>query len=256
MTSAEVMLPRRQVQAAPASPVGGGLYQAASVQQVEAPERLDGGVDLLLVNDGDTGLWELGCDGPGDEVEKHGRGPGVSAFSATGVWAATECSLVGEDEQAARDRVQTLLRLGEPAEVSAWFAAAELVGGEDVTPASVPDDPVLALVAAVGALEQRLGSLPGVLHADRRMAALAYHAGLVQSAQGGRMLTPLGHRWAFGTGYDLGDTVVATGPVTLIQGPTSLFSQPGPRRNQRLLVAERVVAVAYEGPLVRAGLGV
>lgn len=243
-------LPTQPITAPPATPIGGGLYQAATITD-EATPRHQGGITLGSPNGGGHGRWPVDYPTPGDTPNKTGPRPDAQDFPATIVWAADETRPVGVDESASRDRAQQALHLAEPLEVEE-FVAEQLL---DITPAGEA-----SLKAAVEQLEDELASRGylGVIHARRGLIA---HLGGVIVRQGGQLLTPGGHKWAFGAGYtSLGDTLVGTGPVTVRRGPVVAPATFNHRHNERFAVAERVVAVGWEPPalavtLARDGTG-
>ena len=235
-------LPPLYVIAPPATPAPHGLYDAASVTQDTADRHL-GGVLLDTPNGGPAGTWPTDCPTPDDTPDKGGARPAAVQHDSTVVWAADECKTVGVDDAAAQARAEQALRLAEPVQVE-QHTAPRLLDAAD-TPTSVTD-----WEAAVAAIEDALaaGGYTGVVHARR--GVLPYVTRWVVR-QGGVLLTPGGHRWAFGAGYGaLGDTLVGTGPVHVRQGPVTHRTALDHATNTRLAVAERVVNVAWEPPTV------
>ena len=73
--------------------------------------------------------------------------------------------------------------------------------------------------------------------------------------QGQAMFTPGGHRWAFGGGYEaLGTTLVGTGAVTVVRAPITQAEAVDTRLNDFHAIAERVVAVGWEGDALAVSL--
>ena len=241
------LYPALERRAAPANPLAvGTLYVAATVADLAAPSRIDGGVNIEQVNCGESaGVWPLDCPPPDDAGELRGGDRAAAlTFDAYGVWAADECSLVGATEQEARERAMQRLRLTEERVVSAAFADRLLADAG--TAATAPGD---GIVGAVGALEEALaeGGLPGVIHAARHHLAYAANKGLVVRVQGGRLETPGGNVWAFGTGYgELGATLVGTGPVTIFRSDVQVDVGMNHGQNERTAVAQRAVVPTYE----------
>ncbi|WP_280244252.1 hypothetical protein [Nocardia abscessus] len=228
-----------------ANPGAGGLYTAATVLNPQEPSRLAQGITVESWNCGPSWVWPINCEAPIPDPSPKGaqdRAPNLEFDEDTGtvVGADDNCSaLVPEGE--AQERAQQLLRLHESVRVE-----------QELTPrllamAGAPST-VTGLVAAVGALEESVAEFgfPGVLHAAPHLAAAMYAAQLVIRS-GAQLLSPLGHRWAFGAGYaDLAETIVATGPVVVHRGPVVTIHGPDYPKNQRLSVAEREVLVTWE----------
>lgn len=230
--------------AVPANPLGGGLYDAASV--VEAMDmRHIGGMVLEPVNEGTTGLWELGGEDNPDKVGERGDWP---VFPATTVWAADGVKTVGATADGARERAEQLLRLKEPVHVEEFVAGQLLEADAATTAATVKEQ--------LAYLELELGKrgYPGVVHASRELLP-ALKDYIVR--QGQALFTPGGHRWAFGGGYGaLGSNLVGTGAVTVVRSRLVEVGATDTRLNDYHAVAERVVAVAWEGAPLRAALEV
>lgn len=231
-------LPRVPLTLPAANPLTGGLYSAATV--TDLPDaRIDGGLDVDSPNHQPHGRWGTGCP---DATDPTGTRPARRQFDATVAWASDQCAPVGVTAQEASERAQHGLRLTEQIDVEEHTAAALNAG------ATATDAP--SLITAVEQIEEALGAhgYAGVIHARRGMIALAQKAGvLVRQGQG--LFSPGGHRWAFGPGYGaLGNTLVATGPVLVQRGPVSEEQVFEPKNNDRLTVASRTVAVAWDTP--------
>lgn len=221
-----------------ANPAPYGLYGTATVLETPDPNRF--GFDGLLVrslNCGPSGVWPYGyCEDPG-EATKGGERADDLSFAGLVVWAADDCGLLADhDEQLVRAR--QIMRLHEHVRVEEHLAGV-------LAAAAVPT-PAADLTAALGVLEEAIGGygFTGVVHAPAHLAAPAAAAQLIVR-EGPRLLTPLGHRWAFGTGYD-GDTLYGTGPVVIHRGPVVESTGPAHRTNERLVVVEREVLVSWE----------
>lgn len=229
----------------PLTPHPFGLYSVATPIDLDAPARLLGGVDWIPSNCGPSGIWEYGiCPAdPDPEDVKAGARPDHDNFPPATIWATDDCELYATDTAENEARAMQLLRLHEP--VWAERHLAELIASR-ATPLPAAD----TVVDAVGALEDALGGhgFPGVLHARRGLAATAAAARLV-AAQGAHLVTPLANSWLFGAGYtELGDTLYATGPLTVWRGVTSVRVAVDHTINRRQAVAERVVTVGWECP--------
>lgn len=242
MTAPTQTYPALELTAAPANPVATGtLYSAATMRDLASPARIDGGARIEQINDGEAhGTWPLDCPTPGDVGEKSGDRAGALSFPAFAVWAVDECSLVGTSDADARERAAHRLRLTEQADVGREFAATLLDhAGTPATAATVE--------VALGSLEEALGDLGvrGVLHAPRRLYPVLEK--YIERGSNGRLETKMGNVWAFGPGYGaLGDTVVATGPVTIYRTPVEQTIGLAVRQNERTALAEREVLPTYE----------
>lgn len=224
----------------PANPSPYGLYGAAAVTDLTNPTRLDTGLRVININCGPSGVWPIDpCADPGGDVKEGDRAED-STFTGMIVYGVDDCSaLVPAGE--ASDRAQQVLRLQERVKVEEYVAAVL------ITEAGVPTAGT-DLVTALGAVELGIGQygFTGVVHASAHLAAKAAQANLIVR-NGTTLTTPLGHRWAFGAGYDaLGENLFATGPVTVQRGPVGLAEGPDYTHNERLTVAEREVLVAWE----------
>ena len=224
-----------------ANPLGGGLYDAASVVDAADGRHLSG-IMLEPVNEGISGLWEhTGEDNP----DKVGERLDWPSFPGAVVWAADSVKTVGASIEGARERAEHILRLREPVEVER-FVAGQLLEAEASAVASVKEQ--------MAHLELELGErgYPGVIHASREMLP-ALKDFIVR--QGQAMFTPGGHRWAFGGGYEaLGTTLVGTGAVTVVRAPITQAEAVDTRLNDFHAIAERVVAVGWEGDALAVSL--
>ncbi|WP_280498549.1 hypothetical protein [Nocardia cyriacigeorgica] len=224
-----------------ANPAPGGLYGASTVLDYD-PSRLSHGVTVESRNCGTTWVWPIACDVPAPDPSPKGAGERTPLLNFTGdvIGADDNCGAVVPEQEAA-ERAQQLLRLQEPVRVEQQLAPKLLAAAG--TPTTVA-----GLVAAVGALEETVApaGFPGVLHAAPHLAAALESADLLRR-QGTQLLSPLGHRWAFGAGYAaLGETIVATGPTVVHRGPVVMTHGPDYPHNDRLSVAEREVLVTWE----------
>ena len=224
-----------------ANPLGGGLYDAASVVDAADGRHLSG-IMLEPVNEGASGLWEYAGE---DNPDKVGERLDWPSFPGTVVWAADSVKTVGASIEGARERAEHILRLREPIEVER-FVAGQLLEAEASAVASVREQ--------LAHLELELGKrgYPGVIHASRELLP-ALKDFIVR--QGQAMFTPGGHRWAFGGGYEaLGTTLVGTGAVTVVRAPITQAEAVDTRLNDFHAIAERVVAVGWEGDALAVSL--
>lgn len=250
---ADLKIPPHIFEAPFANPIAGGLYGAAAVEVLNDPPRLAFGLEIWPSNCGQVQRFDPTCGADNDDKTEKGDRAAVQ-FGSIGVVASDECALGRSDDEAQRRASQTL-RLREQPEVEDWFAERLL---EDAgTPATAVGTGGDALIAAVGSLELALGArgIPGVIHASAKLAAAAVHANVAKAGSNGKYTTPLGHQWAFGGGYgDLGNTLVATGPVYVVQSSVVTGLGREVRRNTRLAIAEREIAVGYECAAVAANI--
>lgn len=239
-------MPALQVEAAPANPYTGGLFSAASVETVPDPPRLDGGLEVTPVNFGGHGTWPTGCDPDDEGLSKDGPREGRNFHPSLIVWAADDCGLIGNSREESEARAQQLLRLYEQVDTEEHTAPRLLAAAGTPATVATGDEPI---VMSLGALEAALAlqtGAAGVIHADRRWAPYFAAKGQVVSVAG-RLQTPLGNVWAFGAGYGaLGDTLVATRPVSVRKSSISVNTVAETRRNERSSVAERYIAVSWE----------
>lgn len=234
---------------APAVPSQGyGLYAAARLfDSGEAPRELLAGIDLYSRNC-DTGVGSYTpdvCDStppnktPGERADPQHFDPLV-------VWAAAECS-PDQSEAEEMARARQIRTLHEPLIVESAFATLLLADAGAAGSAS-------SLMDAIGQLEVFLGEqgFNGYLHASRKWAV---EAGFLNAASGTAVLrTNMGNTWVFGGGYDsaLGNTIVATGPVTVwrstpFEQVITTGSHATPAYNNTVYaLSERVVTVGYE----------
>lgn len=241
--------PLAVVYEAPAVPRQGfGLYAAATLlDSGESPRELLAGIDLYPFNC-DTGVGSYSpelCD-PSPPEKAPGARPDLQHFDPLVVWAAAECApdQTQEEEMA---RARQILALHEPLIVESALATRLLADAG--APAAAT-----SLIDAIGQLEVFLGEqgYAGYLHASRKWAV---EAGFLGAANGTAVLrTRLGNTWVFGGGYDsaLGDTVIATGPLTVWrstpfeQAVTTGSHVTAAYNNTVYALTERVVTVGYE----------
>lgn len=227
-----------------ANPGGGGLYAAATIRDVPPPSRLANGIRVDTWNCGPSWVWPINCVTEIPDPSPKGAQPRTDwiqhEFEGDIIGADDDCSAL-VDQAEAEQRARQLLRLHEQVEVERKLVPRL------TAMAGTPTD-VTGLVAAVGALEETVApfGFPGVFHAAPHLAAALYSAQLVR-ASGTYLVSPAGHRWAFGPGYaDLDDTIIATGPTVVHRGPIEVIHGPEYPKNQRLSVAERDVVVTWE----------
>ena len=233
--------PTIDIQTPLATPLTGGLYDAASVQDVTDGRHL-GGLSLEPSNTGTSGLWP--AEGATEDTPpKEGPRPDRTDFKATVIWAADNVKTVAASEDGVQARTAHILKLLEPVRVEEFVAEQLKAIKAEAAAASLEDQ--------LGKIEDELGKYgrPGIVHASRALLP-AMSKFIVR--QGQALFTPGGHRWAFGGGYSaLGTDLVATGPAVVVRGPVVYSNATNARINQFDGVAERIVAVGWEGPAIR-----
>lgn len=228
-----------------AAPDDVGLYAASTL--IDAPPaRFYGGVRVWPTNcEPVAGAWPADpCADTGGLVKGGIRpGPG-EPFEPIVVWGYDECA-PDESDAAITERATANMRRGERPIVEAAFAERALADASGtITAATV----VVGVSAAEAALAPMLTR--GVLHAAPALAAYLDALGLIHRA-GNVLRSPLGHRWAFGSGYVDADgftpsTIIATTPVTVWRDAPTVNTALSPHEQVRLSVAERTVLPWYE----------
>lgn len=226
-----------------ANPAPFGLFAAATVLDVSDPNRFgfDGGIQVRSLNCGPSGVWPYAyCEDPGTDTKGGDRTADPDPFVGGVVYAQDDCGILADlDEQ--EERAAQLLRLHERLRIEE-HVASELVARSG---AAIPGG---TLVGAVGEAEEQLGQFGfiGVIHAAAHMAAPMAQANLIVR-NGTTLTSPLGHKWAFGAGYDtLGDTLYLTGPVVIHRGAISTNVGMAVQGNERQVIAEREFDVTWE----------
>lgn len=249
-----------------------GLFQAATVNRVaDAIHWPMVGFNWETQHCSPGWVWTRPCSQLTPTLDKKEVADGLRWANAVPftVGVSVECLRDPGSDNEAKARV----RLDENVDLliegtlwqQRWGAAAPTsVVPKDPQPIPVPGwaspaavDPLTGLAL----LEQALGigyTRVGVIHAPRMTAPMwAYLMQIERRA--GRPFTPLGNRWAFGSGY-YGNTdpvnlgiaapgeawLVATGAVGVWIGPTMSRTGLDLKTNMDLAVAEAPVAVGYE----------
>lgn len=217
-----------------------GLYAAASL--VDEARSVVGGVEVRVDTIGGHGLWDDPCV-PGERVKQGGEDADTVRFDGVGVWAAEECHLVGVTEQEATDGARLRLARFEPLDVEAYLAPI-------LDAKATPGESLIAAQASV-----MLAGMQPVVHiAPESLEAMISAKQVMLVNQ--RLVTPLGAAVAVGAGY--ADTLgpgeaIVTGPVTVFRSPVDVHVGYGLSKNKRLAVAERGIAVAWQGPAIKIG---
>ncbi|MGY4103422.1 hypothetical protein ACW2Q0_28245 [Nocardia sp. R16R-3T] len=221
-------------------------------------------------------------DAPTDRDANLVDGIGLDTADPITVYAGFTCRSVGLTEQDIEARATAALATEWVAvEQAVWADTYLRLMRDEATPGA--DDPVntpvlaedpVNITRAVGLLEAFLGANYGgigVIHAPREVAAHAATAQLVTESAG-RLLTPLGNRYAFGSGYpNTGPDgtaaaagtawLVVTGAVNYRRSVVTSRRSTSPREyfdpadNSVRLVAERTYLVSWDD-CVRAAVPV
>lgn len=226
-----------------ANPSPGGLYTAATLIETGEPSRLSFSVLVESMNCGPAWVWPIDCGAevPDPNPKISERLANLDPFTGDVIGSDDDCSLAVPEAEA-RQRAEQLLRLHEPVLAETQLTPKLLAA------AGAPAASTGGIVGAVAALEEAVAAFGfvGVIHAAPHVAALAQSAQLV-TRTGAIATSPLGHRWAFGSGYvGLADTLVITGPVAVHRGPIVASAGLEVRHNDRLNVVEREVLVTWE----------
>lgn len=241
------MFPPLPVVMPPATPSPGGLLDAATIV-TQDPPRHDGGLTLISPNHPAHGVWPTGCGDTHSAGQKTGHHAEPTLFPGTIVWASDECATVGISPEELATRAENGLSLTAPIEIEKQVAS-QLVKIE-------PGPAATNLVEAVARVEAAISAdgYTGVIHAPRGLLAY-FQAAKMIIRQGGRLFTPGGHRWAFGTGYgDLSGRIVGTGPVIVYMSTPTVTSSTDPRRNRLHVVAEQTIAAGWDTPTIAVPL--
>lgn len=219
-----------------------GLYSVATLVDEERP--VVWGVDVPAPIIGGHGLWPEVCK-PGDRVKKGGDSPATVRFPGTAVWAVDDCRLVGSTDAEARGRAEETLRAVESVEVERHVAA--LLKERATSPGGdlMASESVLLAEGIRPVVHVRPSDVPSLLSAR----ALTVQSGVLK--------TVLGSAVAVGAGYETAlDGVYVTGGVTVFRNPVNVYEAVSPSTNTRMVVAERGVAVAWRGQVVKISKGV
>jgi hypothetical protein len=235
------------------NPSPNGLWTATTWTDIPAdqPSRFLAGVQLRQRNfDGlnAAGIWGAPwCASPDDltdgDIKDGFRAPNLTPFDAYTLWGYDECDLTEPSQAEVRERAAHALRLNEQQLLEREFAARLLADAG--SPTTAP-----SITKAVGRLEGHLANagLVGVIHAGAHWAAPLAQAKLLRP-NGSSYTSPMGHRWVLGGGYvdGLADTLVATAPVYGWRDQPAVRTTVKADHNLFVAIAERSVAVAYEG---------
>lgn len=246
-----------------------GLLTAASGPlDLPSPHGRGGGVRYAPVTCGSASPYPIGCYGGlvDQPAEDKAGTPGDVEVDARPfmVVAAMECGAVGYTGPEFEERVQRRLLAGEQgaAELALWTGTdpggnalniQSLTSTEENLAAASYDS--ASLPSVVAALEEYAYNTQGYgyvafIHAPVSVASWAASHGDLAVRDGPLLRTPFGSIWVFGGGYPSDGGIHITGQVTVWRSP-DVFVFPADQTmnrvtNQRLLVAEREYAIAYD----------
>ena len=245
------------------------------------PHGQGGGVRYVPVTCGEAHPYRIGCYSGEVQAPEDGKpidaAEGEVVSGVFSVLAAIECGPVGYTSAEDQARVRRRLEAGEQGAVEqAFWTGLDFEGesleildlaanAEDVA-ASLDSDTIMGTVAALEdyAYRQQGYGYVAYIHAPAWVANYAAAENLIipdgDPTRAGRMLTPYGSVWVFGGGYPGtgGDTPPPEGGAHMhITGHTTVWRSSDVATypvdqvmdrttNQRLLVAEREYAVAYD----------
>lgn len=239
-----------------------GLFDAASGPLDLPAHGEGGGVRFVQDNCGQAYAYGVTCYEPGDAPAKPLDADNEEI--ETGVFAVLStlnCSAVGYTLEEYRAKARRRLEGSEQAAVEKALWSGQDFEGNPLDVRSLNAEAVDIgggynpdlITDVVGALERYAYTTQGYgsvayIHAPVEVAAFAAEAGLVLPESTGlnaRKLTPAGSVWAFGA-YPAG-SVIITGQTTVWRSPEmQVYDAFETTTNERLLVAERTYAVAFE----------
>jgi hypothetical protein len=242
-----------------------GLLSAANILPITDP-HMRNGVIYQTAPEGPAHLSFAECvNAPGDDRsdDVSNKLP-VTEAGPIVVYNGFVCSAVGLSDDERMQHARDALAGGEAAAIerAIWGTADPLRLMETGLTTVLSDTPV-SVVAGIALLEREIGNSGvgvGVIHAPREFAPYAAEKGQVE-VEGGRKVTTLGTRFAFGA-YPTTDTdgaesaagvawLVATGPVEVrrtepVIRPTTYQQAFDQRTNDVFSVAERTYVVAWD----------
>jgi hypothetical protein len=249
--------PRVETAAPSSQPAGYGLLAGAQV--VPAPEQMGlFGVDWEPGPVQVAKFWAQACAGAPPATKTFFDRPDRKMTDPFVIYWGEECGSVAFEGTDARVREGLAQGEARPIEGKVWQA---LFADAD----TVDLDTARGLVDAVGHVEEELGArygVRGLIHAPARVAAHAFTLNLIRW-RGETPLSPRGHTWVFGDGYDPasgspptdGSSIVGTAPMVLWRTPVATI---GPvldhHTNRYVAVAERIYLAGWVGAAVRIAL--
>jgi hypothetical protein len=235
-----------------------GLLDAASGPLDLPAHGEGGGVRFVPQTCGESYAYGVACYGPGEAPIKPLDGDAAEVH--TGVFAVIStlnCGAPGYTVGEYRAKVRNILEGTEQASVehALWSGLDSSSTALDIlnlnteavaVPAGYDPGSIADVVGTLERYAYATHQYGGVayIHAPVEVAALAAEEGLVHQ-DGPRKVTPLGSVWVFGD-YPAGEIII-TGQVTIWRAPDiSVYDSFDTTTNERLLVAERAYAVAFE----------
>lgn len=211
-----------------------GLYSVATLLSTSRPVLY--GVTVTMPNSGGHGLWYHNCDDEVDNPVKSGSEDQSSRiFPGVGVWAAEQCAAVGLGEEEAIAAAKAKLDAVESVDVERFLSDVWLDEAKTVSTVAAAESALLA------------DGFDAVVHVPvERVAAMLDSHELVFTS--GSLRTPLGSRVSIGAGYD---DVYVTGAVTVYRADVDVYSTFDTSTNERLVVAERGVAIVWLGDVYK-----
>ena len=243
-----------------------GDLWAASTGPVATP-RLAEGVLVHPAHGSAEGTWPLPCTGvePGPTDSKDGARPGAAWFPPVVVWAADECSTVGNTLERTNALASATLDYDARYRLEAHYinhvltlpATPDPDGTytgilETVTAPTIADiHPLVLTLASVEARMRRWGHV-GVVHASAVLLDVFERLSMIVR-EGETLRTPSGNVWAFGAGYDSldTDTIVGTGPTTIHLDRLDPVVQVGHSQNVVYALHEYIAAVTHTDHAIR-----
>lgn len=241
-----------------------GLFDAAS-GPLDLPQHGEGGgVRFVQENCGKAYAYGVTCyegeqEAPAKPLDSDSEELETGVFA---VLSTLNCSAVGYTLPEYRAKLRRRHEANEQAAVEAALWSGEDFQGNSLDIRSLAGEAVNIggsynpdlLTDVVGALERYAYTTQGYgsvafLHAPVEVAAFAAEAGLAVpeslNAPNARKLTPAGSVWVFGA-YPAG-SIIVTGQTTVWRAPEiQIYDAFDTATNERLLVAERAYAAAFE----------
>lgn len=265
------------IDAPPVERLQGGLFAAANFPDLpvvdDNPNRWEAGIQYESEMCANPSTWAETC--PGDVEPRLDKNPTLEFPLVEGTpfvaYLGVQCALPGKTLEEYERRVRNALAACEQRAVERTYWTGDM-GNEthlaDPSAVVVGGGTVLAplsIVRGIAALESALGDQycgVGVIHAPRSVAPYAADKQLIQGPLS-RMTTPLGTRWAFGSGYSVNTGpdgapapsgvgwMYATGQVNIWRSemwlqPDQLEQAFNTRTNDVLMLAERKYVITHE----------
>lgn len=250
-----------------------GIFDAAAGPLDLPPHGQGGGVRYVPLTCGEAYGYGINCAddlvaSPSKPIDDD---PDEVVTGVFAVLSSIACTQVGYTEEQLREKARRTLEAAEQGAVEQTFWTGEDHAGNDIgildlekTAEAIfpPTGGVKDIRALVAQLEDYAYRIHGYgyqayIHAPSRFAPWAADARLIEK-DGNRKVTPNGSVWVFGGGYPGtgagggsgwpdGGFMHVTGQVTVWRSPEiEIASAFNVNNNERLIVAERAYAVAYD----------